>query len=217
MASCSCFGPDSASGCPSSKVRLRSTCRSIKNRSKLSSGGEGRSCCWACCCRCCPSPLSRATKAPQISIPIQNHLRAPCPFGRLAPYPRGAGCAGRRASSDVRWEEAQAQEVEVRRRTETQERSWERRDENASQPTRCAYDCGSEACSRCGAEWAGLGLDLILTLGLRLVRYGWRGGPLGALTSRRVWKAEVRIHERFRRTGNKRGGSGCTSGTSRWC
>jgi hypothetical protein len=56
---------------------------------------------------------------------------------------------------------------------------------------------GSEACSRCGGEWAAWGLalalvlDLILTLGLRLVRYRWRGGQLGALTAWRVWKAEA--------------------------
>jgi hypothetical protein len=50
-------GSRSATSGSASKVRLKSTCKSIKNRSKLSSGGGGRSCCcWACCCwRCCPS------------------------------------------------------------------------------------------------------------------------------------------------------------------
>ena len=58
----------------------------------------------------------------------------------------------------------------------TQEWSWERRDESrgdhASRPTRCSAIARSEACGRCGGEWAGLtlalGLALALTLALAL-------------------------------------------------
>ncbi|KAF8259634.1 hypothetical protein EI94DRAFT_1009299 [Lactarius quietus] len=48
-------GSRSASGCPSSNVRLGSACKAIKKHSKPFSGGGGRSCCCSACWRCWPS------------------------------------------------------------------------------------------------------------------------------------------------------------------